>query len=179
MLTPDRWSAVERLYHAALEQDPNERDAYLRVACSGDDEVRREVESLLANEGGARFLSTPALAFADQDLNATSSPIDEQLGQYTLGELLGAGGMGEVYRARDSKLGRDVAIKFLPRALALDPDRLARFQREARTLASLESSSHRGDLRHRRIRRSSRTGAGARGRRDLSGADSAWIDTTG
>ena len=63
--------------------------------------------------------------------------VDEHLGQYTLGELLGAGGMGEVYRARDNKLGRDVAIKFLPRALALDPDRLARFQREARTLASL------------------------------------------
>ena len=91
-----------------------------------------EVESLLANEvapGSSAHLRWP---LPIRDLNATSSPIDEQLGQYTLGELLGAGGMGEVYRARDSKLGRDVAIKFLPRALALDPDRLARFQREAR-----------------------------------------------
>ena len=95
--------------------------------------MRREVESLLAHDGGAAFLSTPAVA------NGIGGGIriGQALGPYVISAQIGEGGMGEVYRARDTKLGRDVAIKVLPPAFAADPDRLARFEREARTLASL------------------------------------------
>jgi len=131
---PERWLAIERLFQEALERPDAEREAFLRAACDGDDDLRREVESLLANERGAAFLSTPALAMADQEPMGRSLT-GQRLGPYTVGQLLGAGGMGEVYRARDTKLDRDVAIKILPRAFVSDSDRLARFRREARTLA--------------------------------------------
>ena len=73
--------------------------------------------------------------------------IGRRIGVYQISSLLGAGGMGEVYRARDTKLGRDVAIKILPRLFTSDPERLARFEREARVLAVTQSSAHRRDLR--------------------------------
>ena len=102
--------------------------------------MRRDVESLLdepASDDG--FLAKPALAMsahAVTDLVRTAMA-GTSLGGYQLQALLGAGGMGEVYRARDAKLGRDVAIKILPRAFTSNPDRLARFEREARMLAAL------------------------------------------
>ena len=96
--------------------------------------LRREIESLLAHDGGAAFLSTPAVA---NGIGA-GIRIGQELGPYVISAQIGEGGMGEVYRARDTKLGRDVAIKVLPEAFAADADRVARFQREARTLASLD-----------------------------------------
>lgn len=134
MTTPERWARIERLYHDTLARDgANERTMFLVGACAGDDMLRREVESLLAHDGGAAFLSTPVLPLGETE----AVPAGYRLGTYVISEPLGRGGMGDVYRARDSRLGRDVAIKILPRALIADADRLARFEREARVLASL------------------------------------------
>ena len=135
-MTPERWSEVERLYHAAAARELVERSAFLTDACGEDDALREDVESLLALDARAEaFLSTPA--FPSVKLGAGPSAIGQHLGQYTVHALLGAGGMGDVYRAHDGALGRDVAIKVLPPAFTSDPDRLARFDREARILASL------------------------------------------
>ncbi len=133
--TSERWERIERLYHEALACSANERGPFLADACAGDDALRREVESLLAHDGGAAFLSTPAVAL-DIDIGGRIR-IGHALGPYVISAQIGEGGMGEVYRARDSNLGRDVAIKILPRGFTADPDRLARFEREARLLASL------------------------------------------
>ena len=139
-MKPDRWSQVSQLYQAALAQDANERGRFLAKACEGDDALRREVESLLAHEGTAEgFLSAPALEMVAKVMaeDSDGSLSTRQIGSYQILSRLGAGGMGEVYRARDAKLGRDVAFKILPRVFTADPDRLARFEREARVLASL------------------------------------------
>ena len=107
-------------------------------ACDGDEALREEVESLLEFESAsARFLERPAAVVAAGCGTVLTSMIDRQIGPYTIVAPLGAGGMGEVYRARDSKLGRDVAIKILPSHFTADPERRARFAREARTLATL------------------------------------------
>ena len=134
MTTPERWARVERLYHEALARGAHEREAFLADACAGDDALRREIESLLAHDGGAAFLSTPAVANGIGE----GIRIGQALGPYVISAQIGEGGMGEVYRARDTKLNRDVAVKVLPAAFAADADRVARFQREARTLASLD-----------------------------------------
>ena len=137
----DRWQHVSRLYHAALAHEPPTRAAFLHEACVGDDALQREVESLLAHEEAvADFIETPAL-HAAASLGGTQADAPAmtggQIGPYKILSLLGVGGMGEVYRARDTKLGRDVAIKILPSLFTHDPDRRARFEREARLLASL------------------------------------------
>src|SRR5437870_5853992 len=136
----ERSQRVEQLYHAARERDPRERATFLAQACAGDDALRREVESLLAEDTGVHsFLETPALELARKTSGEDrgQSMIGRQFGPYSVVSLLAKGGMGEVYRARDTKLHRDVAIKILPAAFARDPERLARFEREARTLAAL------------------------------------------
>jgi serine/threonine-protein kinase len=139
-MTSDRWQQIEQLYHAALEREGNQRFAFVQEACAGDDALRREVESLLAHEKGVgSFLEAPALEAAAKMLgkDASRSLVGHQIGPYQVLSLLGAGGMGEVYEARDSKLGRNVAIKVLPVVFAHDPERLPRFEREAKMLASL------------------------------------------
>ena len=131
---------VEQLCHAALERSPGERDAFLSRACDGDEELLREVKSLLAYEAEARrFMEEPAAAAATQEASAEAgrSWIGRRLGSYEILAPLGAGGMGEVYRAKDLKLGREVALKVLPEAFSRDPERVSRFQREARLLAAL------------------------------------------
>jgi len=137
--SPDRWATVERLYHAALARPLNERVAYLAEACAGDEELRSEIESLLAQEGSADdgFTQGAVVAAAGLVTNVGQSVLTgRRLGVYQILAPIGAGGMGEVYRARDTRLGRDVAIKILPRVFTADAGRLARFEREARVLAS-------------------------------------------
>jgi Tol biopolymer transport system component/predicted Ser/Thr protein kinase len=126
----DRWKQIEDCYHAALERRVPERAAFLAQACANDPELRREVQSLLAQEADSFLESAPLSAIK------TLAP-GAKLGNFEIVELIGRGGMGEVYRARDSRLKRDVAIKVLPAGLAQDPERLARFKREAKVLASL------------------------------------------
>ena len=136
----DHWHHVSRLYHDVLGRAEEERAAFLHEACGGDEALRREVESLLAQGRSAEgFLSGAALDVAAKVMRdePRTLMIGTQFGGYQILSLLGTGGMGEVYRARDTKLGRDVAIKVLPAFFANDPDRLARFAREARLLAAL------------------------------------------
>ena len=132
------WQKVEELFHAALERTPDARQTFLDGNCGVNTELRRQVELLLAKEAQAgSFLEVPAIEDMAVTLTAAGSLLGRQFGPYHIVSPLGAGGMGEVYRAHDSKLGRDVAIKTLPQEFARDPDRLSRLRREARTLASL------------------------------------------
>jgi len=136
MLT-DRWREIETLYNSACERKPEERRAYLESACGGDESLRLEVESLLAQEEpAANFLETHESTAPGSAVEA-SVPAGEQIGPYLVLQFLQKGGMGEVYKARDVRLDRPVAIKFLPRALAADPAALERFQREVRAASSL------------------------------------------
>jgi Tol biopolymer transport system component len=140
-MTPERWKRVEELYHAARTRPSGERLAFLGDLCPDDESLRRDVESLLNEPSPTdEFLSEPALARGARMVLDEASAIamtGRTMGGYHLQTMLGAGGMGEVYRARDSKLGREVAIKILPRAVTSDASRLARFEREARMLAAL------------------------------------------
>jgi len=111
---PDRWLQIEELYHRVLELDQSQRLAFLRDACAGDDALRSEVESLLMYQSEAdRLLEKRAIDLAGQSLTEGVRSVSngQQIGSYTIHGLLGAGGIGEVYHAWDSKLKRDVAIK--------------------------------------------------------------------
>jgi len=136
---PDEWEKITDLYHAALKLPESERTGFLKF-CSASEDVRREVASLLANEcAGELLMQSPALEVAAK-MTADKASIlmtGQTLGHYQITGQLGKGGMGEVYRARDLKLGRDVAIKVLPEEYGRDVDRVTRFQREAKLLASL------------------------------------------
>jgi len=144
-MKPERWKEVERLFNAALELEPARRVAFLNEACAGDDSLRVEVESLLKHEDQPRgFIEVPAMEMFARDLVADSASsevtfpaIGKIISHYRIVKKIGKGGMGEVFRAKDQKLGRDVAIKILPEEFAKDADRVARFQREAKLLASL------------------------------------------
>ncbi len=131
------WQLVEELYHAALERAERDRPEFLEAACGGNAALRREVESLLAQGTQEGFLARPAFEMTAATTEDGVPIVGRRLGAYQVLSLLGAGGMGEVYLARDTKLGRDVAIKILPRDFSTDPDRRARFEREARLLAAL------------------------------------------
>ena len=136
-MTSDRWQRLERLYHAARERSPSERAGFLAEACGDDTALRRDLESLLSHDGSDDFLETRGLA-ADSSANTPSAGFPSRaIGVYQLQERIGVGGMGEVYRARDTTLGRDVALKVLPPSVSDDADRRARFEREARLLAAL------------------------------------------
>jgi serine/threonine protein kinase len=136
-MTPERWPDVERILLVALTRDADEREAFVAEVCANDAALRREVESLLRQESeAAGFLSAPAAAVIGSAMN-NGTFIGRHVGPYTIQEQLGAGGMGQVYRARDTKLNRDVAIKILPPVYTRDTERLARFEREARMLAAL------------------------------------------
>jgi serine/threonine protein kinase len=145
-MSTERWQTLERLYHAALERPAEERSAFLRAVCD-DETLRGEVLALLQQPSMPAFLAEPAVNVAAAMIDSVDGAawIGRRIGVYHLQSLLGKGGMGEVYRARDTRLGREVAIKVLPRAFTADPDRLARFEREARVLAAL-NHAHIGAL---------------------------------
>ena len=135
----ERWRHIERLYHAALERPPRERDVFLEAECRGDDDLRLEVQALLSRAASAEvFLDRPVADIAAEILSTPATPVLTGLrfGVYEVQAPIGAGGMGVVYRALDRKLNRPVAIKFLADDLAA-PAARHRFQREARTTSSL------------------------------------------
>src|SRR5215475_4073540 len=136
----ERWRQIESLYYAALERDATERADFFIEACAGDDELRREVESLLAvHEQAEGFMAAPALEIVAQeiaeDLGQTMS--GRMISYYQVLSLLGVGGMGEVYLAEDTRLGRKVALKLLPQRFTQDRERALRFQQEARAASAL------------------------------------------
>ena len=136
----ERWENLVRLHSAALEQEESQRSGFLREACAGDEDLRREVESLLAYEKkGEGFMETPALEAAAKELAGEKMALapGTHLGPYEIQAPIGAGGMGEVYRAHDPRLKRDVAIKVLPAGMAMDRAHIARFEREARAASAL------------------------------------------
>ena len=135
----DRLEHISRIYVGALEVAEEERSSFLEQACQGDVELRREVESLLAYEGKAEgFIDGSAFQISAKNQAAErESLIGRRLGPYQILGALGAGGMGEVYKAKDTRLNRTVAIKVLPHFLSEQADLRQRFEREARTIASL------------------------------------------
>src|SRR5438270_2881839 len=136
----EHWQEVKELFHAVLERAPAERAAFLDRACAGDESMRREVESLIrAHEEEGSFIDAPAYEVAAGLLadDGKDSLAGQQINHYRILSPLGVGGMGEVYLAQDTKLGRRVALKLLPSSFTKDEDRLHRFQQEARTASAL------------------------------------------
>ncbi len=137
----ERWQQIEQLYHAALTRGGEERTTFLAEACAGNEGLRREVESLLAYEDqAANFIESPALNVAAKmfaDDQRAKVEVGQSIGHYKITAPLGVGGMGEVFLADDSRLGRKVALKFLPTHFTQDKRHLRRFQQEARAIAAL------------------------------------------
>src|SRR5262245_55040281 len=148
-----RWGQIKEVYDRALDLGGDEREGFLAEACAGDDELRHEVESLLAaHEEAGKFLQAPAVEVAAREivageitstvaakLPATPQLIGRELANYRIVSLLGRGGMGEVYLAEDKRLRRKVALKLLPAQFTNDPERVRRFEREA---AAASATNH-------------------------------------
>lgn len=132
-MDPARWNQIEELLQAALDLEPGERSAFLAAACGGDDDLRREVESLLAQESNSALSRHPLI----DRLRMPALFAGQRVSHYQIEERIGAGGMGEVYQARDDTLQRTVAVKVLPPEFVDDPDRVRRFEQEALSASKL------------------------------------------
>ena len=142
-MTPERWKRVNSLFHEALERNAADRVAFLQKATAGDDELRREVESLLASHNSAgEFMEVPAYGVAPDLMFDEGSDLSGQtVGPYRVLHEIGRGGMGVIYAAEDTRLGRQVALKALPPDYSADTQRRERLRREARAAASLTHPS--------------------------------------
>ena len=139
-MTPEQYAKVEPLYYSALELPPAQRAAFLTQACGGDEALRGEVESLLnAHEDAGEFIAMPAMEVTAQWIaqQEDAGTLTGTIGAYDVLSLVGRGGMGEVYLARDTRLGRKVAVKLLRSGLTSNADALRRFEQEARAASSL------------------------------------------
>src|SRR5262249_6651699 len=138
-MTPERHQQIQEVFHAALEREPAQRGAYLDAACRGDAELRRGAESLLAaHQAAARFWEASAGEARQLRLPASEAAlVGRQIGWYKLLQEIGRGGMGEVWLAEDTQLGRKVAVKLLPAAFTHEAELVRRFAQEARAASSL------------------------------------------
>ncbi|MGE0129753.1 MAG: protein kinase [Blastocatellales bacterium] len=135
-ITSERWRLVKQIFQAAVELPGAERDAYLADACADDPSLRAEIESLIAaHEQPGSFMDTPLFDLVEEP--SANSLLGKSLGRYRIMAMLGRGGVGEVYKAKDTVLGRDVAIKVLSSGFSSDQDRLSRFAQEARAASAL------------------------------------------
>jgi eukaryotic-like serine/threonine-protein kinase len=140
LMKAERWQQVNDLFQSAVERAPGERAAFLDEGCRGDKGLRREVESLLASfEKAENFIESPAFEVVPELLtnDRAGALVGELIGHYRIESLIGVGGMGEVYLARDERLGRKVALKLLPARLTSDETQLSRFKTEARSASAL------------------------------------------
>ena len=140
LMKAERWKKVIDLFQSALERAPEERAAFLDESCHDDEGMRREVESLLtSHERAENFIEVPAFEVAPELATNDSADalIGKLIGHYRIESLIGVGGMGEVYLARDERLGRKAALKLLPDSLTTDETQLSRFKNEARTASAL------------------------------------------
>ena len=135
-----RWKKVNDLFESAIERAPEERAAFLDESCHGDEGMRREVESLLtSHERAENFIEVPAFEVAPELVtnDKAGALVGKLIGHYRIESLIGVGGMGEVYLARDERLGRKAALKLLPDNLTIDEAQLSRFKNEARSASAL------------------------------------------
>jgi eukaryotic-like serine/threonine-protein kinase len=139
-MTPARLQTVEEIFHAALDQEPDQVGAFLEAACEGDELLRGRVEALLASDQRAgTFIETSALGLATRIIQNGQPDllVGRTIGHYKLSKRIGTGGMGEVYLATDITAGREAALKLLPTLFTADGERLKRFQQEARAVVGL------------------------------------------
>ena len=137
-MTPDRWRQIEKVYHSALEREEDERAAFLQDACAGDELLRQEVESLLAEGSDAEGFPEMPLWKAAAELLGEADLVGQRVGPYEVLSVLGQGGMGKVYLALDTILDRKVALKFLSSGFRKDPSACRRFLREAQSAAAID-----------------------------------------
>jgi non-specific serine/threonine protein kinase len=139
-MEPGRWGRITDIYHATIARPQAERASFLGEECHGDESLRKQVEAMVkSHERSGNFIESPAFADAPELLidEPTRDLIGQSIGHYRIESLLGVGGMGEVYLARDELLGRKVALKFLPEHLTAEATQLSRFKTEARTASAL------------------------------------------
>src|SRR5512133_2936980 len=139
-MTPSRFQTIEEIFLAALEQEQDQVSAFLDTACEGDAVLRHEVEALLTSDQRAgRFIETSSVGLATKVIQnqQADSLVGRTIGNYKISEAIGTGGMGEVYLATDITAGRKAALKLLPFRFTGDPERLKRFQQEARAVVGL------------------------------------------
>jgi len=139
-MTPERWQQVKEIFNSAINYRPEERSSFVSRACSGDAELRHEVESLIAShEESGSFIDKPAFEAAASLLTRESRELNagQMISSYEVISFISRGGMGEVYLAEDKRLGRKVALKLLPASFTTDDDRLRRFEQEARAASAL------------------------------------------
>src|SRR5262245_58844553 len=137
MNAKEKWERVRDLFLQAVELRPEERGRFLDETCGSDSELRGEIESLLAHDSDVDGFAGVLQETVESLFHATTLKPGTRVGDYEIQQLIGSGGMGEVYQARDSRLARDVAIKVLPAFLTSHPERLRRFEQEARAAAAL------------------------------------------
>ncbi len=136
----EKWEQVKEIFYAALRHAPEEREQFLNESCKGDDDLRREVESLLSSSLAAgSFMQNPAVGEVAEAIDGDTERLraNQMLGHYKIISLLGTGGMGEVFLAEDTRLHRQVALKVLPENIAADKERLHRFEQEANAASAL------------------------------------------
>src|ERR1700752_784958 len=137
-MTPERWQQIKTVLEEALERDPLERESFLDEACAGDSTLRAEVDALIDSHArSGDFIESPAYEVLADSLTQTDLLPGASIGPYEIIRRLGAGGMGDIYLAEDTRLGRKVALKPLPEHFTKDADRVRRFQLEAKAASAL------------------------------------------
>jgi eukaryotic-like serine/threonine-protein kinase len=139
-IQPERWRQIDQLFHLALDKQSDERELFLAEFCAGDEVLQKEVQELiLSHEQAEEFIESPASDLAAEVLGKGQAglKLGDKIGPYEIQSVLGIGGMGEVYLASDTRLGRQVALKILPPRFTLDPERVRRFEKEARAASAL------------------------------------------